>query len=456
MISLTYPVAKDYIVVENIKEARKKLSKIGIELAEESNLISDVDEVQMRTIIFREPEILKLPGYKYLGTKKYEDGIPAIFAIEGCENLFLQNDERCDHCNISRHRTTYHYFKNDDGKTVCIGSACAEQMFGIDLNKILFKYWGIVLGLIEHSGFGSECEEESERGPKNRSSVLLFDLINLTMYSIENYGWKSKSDDDSTVENIKGLLYSTERKNELEMSLKYKADFGGITEKLIKRFSSEPTNNFEFNIFSALFDVDDNGPRLKTNIIEKSFGLVCYAIHEVTKIVLSLSQRHLGVIGEKISFKGTIAKITPYETQWGWSKSIVFVTDNKEQINWFTGADGDTWIVGETYDCSATVKDHVFRKIGDSANHITKVTRVVQNPFYKIEKVPFKDKEIYHWFKTEYVDIARKIGLTAKFKTFGTKKYSLEVYKGGHIGYINVLVNKEIKDVLENTRIQVI
>jgi hypothetical protein len=234
-----------------------------------------------------------------------------------------------------------------------------------------------------------------------------------------------------------------------------KIDGEDIKSKLKEKYSKEPTSNFEYNIFNSLFIKDDTGIHFRQYFTEVS--MVCFAIKSVSEPEFTYSTQHIGSIGEKIIFEGIISSINAFETDFGWAKSISFMTDDQVQINWFTTSSSEFWIVGEHYKVSATVKDHKKKRIKDKDHFITSITRAKEMPLFQSEKDtitenPFFDEHLTEWINDPIIiKWAKKTGVIAKHKTFGKKKFSVEVIKGGYPDMVTIEVNKELPGVLENS-----
>lgn len=99
--------------------------------------------------------------YKYIGTVNVKDGVKTVFCPDNTFLLHFQSDSNvCDHCHTKRLRNTYHLFE-DHGRVLKIGSSCAKDFFGYDVDKILHVYYETFAVIRSFEEFDEKCCRES-------------------------------------------------------------------------------------------------------------------------------------------------------------------------------------------------------------------------------------------------------------------------------------------------------
>lgn len=382
MITLNYPTKYDALVEMNVTEAQIRLKKVGGSLEELSNTLSERNGELWRSIELKEPELVKLSGYQYLGTRKYENGIASIFAIEQQDQLFKEEDDRCDLCHSKRERNVYHYF-NHNGNVVCLGSSCAKKTFGIDFEKSLFKYWEVILGLREYVEKFHDPENEGigTRGC-GFDSYDFEEVVKTTIYEVRNNGWISKTKADltgflTTATSVEMILRDRELSKLKDKAMSLDIDMVEVEKKLIEEFWKEtPENNFESNMINAIFISDDNQVLLRKQF--SKLGMVVFAIHNVTTPKLNdrVSDHFVGVEGQRSDFKGMVEKLSTYQHDYGVGTVVVFRTLCGAEMLWFnTNGSGD-WQTGEFVKFKATVKRHKTVSFKQTDKKVTMINRV--------------------------------------------------------------------------------
>lgn len=363
----------------------KKLEKYGLPLVRIEHLdsvkhINDLGNAEKWSeITLVGPETVKT-GNEFVGTISFKDGVKQIFTIAG-EDVVLgaipDAQLTCDHCKVNRRRVKYFFFR-EEGKLVSIGSSCAKDYFGWDIERYLdmFTY------LAEYAG---ELSEEGLGGGRRSSSIFLNDVILATYIATSEWkaAWVSKekaemNDTGSTGQYIFGVLYPAPvdtaliRQKAAVAAALPEGFYENVQAKLLAQFGNlDPSSDFEFNVFNNLFMGKGD---LREFVV--SPGIVGYAIHSVMheKIESDASvSSFVGTVGEKVTFKATILEVKEIQTQFGASLLIIMADENGNQLKSFSTAQfAYDAVVGNTYTVTGTIKSHDTYK-GTKSTMLTRI-----------------------------------------------------------------------------------
>ena len=326
------------------------------------------------------PEVMKR-DCSYVGTITFNEGIRQVFTLKG-EDVVLgaipDSELRCDHCHTNRKRVKYFFFREND-KLVCIGSSCAKDYFGWDIERYLDMYTSLV-------ETGSELENEDNGDGAHRSSLIYIDDLILATY-IATDEWKGMWVSRDKTEVTGGLssgqivfltLYPSkddtetiELKRRLSASLP-KEFYDNVKAKIIEKYGNiDPKNDFEWNLFSNCFS-DKN--ELRDFVV--SPGAVAYTIyntmHEIITMDTSKSE-FLGIEGDRITRDITVTEIKSISTQYGHSLLVMMADDEGNVLKSFTtSAFFYNVKVGDKLRVSGIVKSHDMFK-GIKSTLITRI-----------------------------------------------------------------------------------
>ena len=367
--------------IENLMKTNKKLAKYGKEATivntKTFSLIDKNNRTQnMVTIAVEAPQVAHNgKDVKYVGTVAIKDGVKEIFSAD--ESVVLGNEElRCDHCKINRYRVKFFFFV-EGGKVLCIGSSCAKDYFGWDVERVLDAF---------NNGMASFDAEDEGEGKKKRwnRDFGMKDLIVATYMATENFrkAWVSKAKAEingsmSTGKAVFGIL--TPLKHETDIIDAFKATYetlkdqiDSMVDTLTAKWNIPPTNDFEYNIVNNLFYTE--GGDLREFVV--SPGIVAYAIYSTfhkDEQVEGTKSEFVATEGERITATVTVKNVKGFDGQYGISYLVTMTTPEGNVLKTFASGDFGNVEVGQTLTIKGTVKKHDLYK----GNKETMLSRVV-------------------------------------------------------------------------------
>jgi hypothetical protein len=355
-----------------LNKINKKLGKYGQEISilSTSERIIKNEETGKATILvdieLSGPQVLHNgKNVTYVGVVSFKDGIKQIFSNDEtiCLGDIPDSNLVCDHCHINRYRVKYFFFK-EEGKLVSIGSSCAVDYFGMDVERYLDVFTASMNDLDSEFGTGSKYYDMD-------SLQKVLNAVYATTNGFKGY-WVSKDKAEvngnvSTSSAIKGLLNPPRApygKEEREIMQNAETEIGDKTPELLKKVAEKwninPSNDFEHNIVNNLFYNDEEGKReLREFVI--SPGIVGYAIYAALATPESkekINSEWIGTIGEKIL---TIVKVVDrkiIDSIYGQTTLVSMRDENGHSFKTFTTSVASGWEIGRTLNIKGTVKAH--------------------------------------------------------------------------------------------------
>lgn len=218
--------------------------------------------------------------YEYIGTINVKDGVKTVY----CANPLLyapylrhfqSNSDICDHCRTKRQRNTYHLFDNHE-TVLKIGSTCAKDFFGYDVDKILSIYYEIFM--IIH-----DFEELDEEHCRNSFAYSCDEIYSRVMSFTKSCSyWESVEKTDlgfGTSTKIRNSLIEDKNFPILKMPLE-------LLEKIRKYWEEQKnTSAFALNMWEAV---------RHDYAVNKNIGSYAYAIFGAIKGIKEKEDRKGG------------------------------------------------------------------------------------------------------------------------------------------------------------------
>jgi hypothetical protein len=284
-----------HVFFDRLKKLQKKAKKYDIQL----NLVSE-KEIEKREIIkvgersvfsgcswvaqtkeIRTPyktfevevtsEHIQRENVEYVGTVNNEGGIKQIFSKR--DDIVLHDEkERCDHCRHNRYRVKYHFFL-ENGELKSIGSSCAKEYFGINIEVALQVY-----------EIEKNIEEEERCYFSSKIGYSLDDIIAATMYVCKGGAWV-KGGVTELLDRVSHPETRKEWKDRKEFEDYIKSHGGGekineIVKKVETHFKEKKLrSDFDHNMYNSLMDKEGN-IRLW---VERGIGVAAYGIFTVIR-----------------------------------------------------------------------------------------------------------------------------------------------------------------------------
>jgi hypothetical protein len=351
----------------NAKLLRYNLPTITVLQLDSVKHITELGKVEKwAKVVLDAPKTVKAGAdIEYLGTILFVDGIKQIFTVETADVTLGDIPDAsltCDHCKVNRKRIKYFMFR-ENGKIVSIGSSCAKDYFGWDIERYLDMFTYL-------ADAAKELTEESMSSGFHSHSIFLNDVILATYMATSKWKseWVSKakadlSDKPSTGKVITHILFPFEDRGLVEEKRAVKASlpatfYEEVQAKLVATYGNTiPSNDFEHNIINNCFDGDGT---LREFVV--SAGIVGYAIYSVMHEKQAGSARvsnFVGTVGDRISAFVKVLDIKAIESAYGTSLLLVMEDSDGNLLKTFsTSQFAYNLVVGNTCTITGTIKCH--------------------------------------------------------------------------------------------------
>jgi len=279
-------------------------------------------------------------------------------------DLARSRKSNCDHCNKLRTRNKLFVFKKD-GEMHTIGSTCAREWYGIEIEGFLNAWKGIC-----------SMTDEDEREYRNKAysrMAFVSEILVYCMASIDRQGFIASKFDNSTV-NDANYCYNwnhipeCRKGNRTPETLDHIRNSEKSFNEMIVRMSEwyqtfSPTTLFDHNLRSGVLDLTLTFGQAPWAIIkwmdaEKLAyrnGMAKNAPAEVPAAELLLApNEYVAGSGEKVSIDGQVVFTRAFDTDYGTSYlikiatvegTIVWFSSNFEYVNCnFNDLIRGTWV----------------------------------------------------------------------------------------------------------------
>lgn len=304
-------------------------------------------------------------GWEFLAavdTVETEDGADFVLrTAPGVEESNVDRSSlvpgRCQHCNTVRRNRRYTYLvRNTEGETAQVGSTCLKDFLGWEGKPVFI--------------FADEAEDELREfagGLVGSAAEYSAETVVAAAWGVSRlYGWVPVSaagyGQRSTREAVSAYLYGNSREDR------------ELQAEVAPEMAAAQTKAQEI-IAALLAGLEGNGDYVTNlkillkarNVEGKHLGIVVSAVGAYERMLGQQVERKareekvtefVGAVGEKLTFTGTVAHLTPVESDWGTSM-LVTVEDGKHVFKMFTSA-AWAWEVeqGQQVTVKATVKLH--------------------------------------------------------------------------------------------------
>ena len=255
----------------------------------------------------------------------------------------------CDHCKVNRYRKTTIVIKNENGEMKSIGTSCANDFFGHNmnlwLNKMSWYLWNP--SIVE----GEDDDYIMSRVSSGSMKFPLEDVVAQTNHiMVEDGGYIPATEMLST----KATLI----RDFSEYKMEFTNEDIEVAKKVIEWVkNSEGTSNYMFN----LRQIVKNG-----SVGVKSFGLVASMVHAYEKETVRKMNAEkdvrpsefIGNVGDKkVSFEATYDGNVTFDTDYGLMHIHKFHDNDGNVIVWKTKNNIHV-NAGSKIEFVATIKEH--------------------------------------------------------------------------------------------------
>lgn len=313
------------------------------------------------------PELVQHQGFSFMGTVSLSEGVRTIFATdEGEKSGFNFNEvgNTCDHCGHNRKRNTVHVFRNEAGEFVRIGSTCAKEFFGLDINALLRTSTQIIEACDEMDGDFEGARWTGFSGHELLRAAIILWKRDSFWTSSSKAQMENSCPSSHTLSAMLGRHGFELRKNIEESTLKAmkEVSIAELVEKMEEMFSPNPGENastFEVNVANALFQGKD---RLAEFFPFKTLGLVGWAAFKALngdeKKEKKIPSQWVGNVGDKINLSCKVSGLRSIDSGFGPSL-LVTMTCGTDVVKTFSTARWtDNIEEGDEVTLVGTVKKH--------------------------------------------------------------------------------------------------
>lgn len=343
-------------------------------------------------------ETPKYAGWEFAATLQHLGGENIVRAVAGRDEdiprKYRNAGPNCDHCRSSRQRSDTYLLRHEDGRFVQVGSSCLKDFLGSERALAIADratFLSQVRALLEDEGW-------SRSGGGSRPPILMLSTyLAMVALFIREKGWVSKkmaqeSPDPETTRATAGRAWD---------EFFRKLDRGETR--------AEPTPEDEAmaeqaiawaeNLSDAEVDKPGMGDYLHNVRAIARSGIAEWRTHGIAASMVAAYRRAMGIqerkkeaaakrayldewlgtVGEKITVVAKLDFFYRYETQYGVTTLLKFITPEGANVAWRASSSPvEESDVGKLYKVSGTVKGHDIYK--DQKQ--TFVTRA------KVEEVP--------------------------------------------------------------------
>jgi hypothetical protein len=358
---------------ELVAKANKPLAKLGLPQLVVTSVtprkFKDLapDGKEFTRVVFdaeiEVPQVLvQIAGVQVVARLENIEGLNMITRIgeyEGNLDAYREATIECQHCNLQRNRKGSWVVLNPEGQQIQVGDTCVDLYFGVNVERILRTSYQIH-SILNSDDFGG-CPREYEHTAR---------FIALCAWTASTRGFVTKKQADEQVSTstsqearwLCGPLHSNDPRERED----YNAKNAQADQWLKENYEGQSVSQLVLDFWMEREELSEFEHNCRVAILSQNLryqGLVAYAtklwvdaIHKTTQATPPPSQ-HVGQVGDKLSFTGTIKNIYRFSTQWGTTTQIIFM-DPQGNIFVWKATNNPGVNVGETVKVRGTVKAH--------------------------------------------------------------------------------------------------
>lgn len=329
-------------------------------------------------------------GWQFVATLQHLSGENIVRAVSGraddIPRKYRTAGPQCEHCRVDRLRADTYLLKHDDGRFMQVGSTCLKDFLG---NEDALKLASGATFVAEAMALlGSDESFGSEGG--GRADFPLETFLGFVALAIREVGWFSAkvaserdiigTGDAAWEEMTRKLRYGEERaqptKEDQETAERAAAWAESLSDEEVDQSSmGSYLHNIRAIARSGL--VDWRTRRMAASIVAAYQRAM--SIERMGKAKKPVLDEWLGAVGEKLTVVAKLDFLHSFDTAYGVSTILKFVTPEGAAIVWKASSSPlDREDLGKTYKVVGTVKAHDTYKDRKQ----TSLTRA------KVEEVP--------------------------------------------------------------------
>jgi len=367
---------------EQIAEMNKKAAKLGApeivltQVGTEIEKRKNASKIEIEFVyhLFKvEGATPKLEGWTFVAVIEQlgEENLVKIVPGENCPGLFRTTDYHCDHCNTDRRRKEVFVLRHDDGTHKQVGRNCLSDFLGGKSPEGVLA-WAQIIFELDSTVRESESEGWCHGG---RYSPSIDEYLAVVAICIRRIGWISKKAAESMFPEPMTTAYlawrvCTDTKSRtigelIEEKELYVEDrdleLAKAAVEWAKALPTDQSNDYQYNL----------GVACRAGIVNPSTqGIIASVISAYQRHLdrveeLNIKGRekfldeHVGVVGQRGGFAGlTVKSMKYFDGNYGVKTLVRFKDPEGRTLIWWASGEVEWLKEGESYDISATVKEH--------------------------------------------------------------------------------------------------
>lgn len=298
-------------------------------------------------------------GWHVLGSVSRKTGVElCFFSDDSLVSKFCHNDYHCDHCHHNRLRHTVVIVQNENGEIKQVGSTCLDE-FTCGLSGDLVCSMNDVLHTLkdEDDCLSDDCSDLDHCFFDSVGGYNVFktsDVVACAIHEIKEHGFASKSNSEGGCSTAFVLyqiddFYAEANDSDREDAQKAIEWIKGMSEDDVIKSS------YLYNL-SQIVKEEFCSPR-HFGFLASLYPSYQKAISERIEKEHKAVSNYIGNVGERISVKVTLSKVTAFDTMYGTCFCISMVDENSNRVIWMTSK-APKKNEGDIFTVVGTVKEH--------------------------------------------------------------------------------------------------
>jgi len=309
-------------------------------------------------------------GWTFAASLQHTENGTIVRCVPGTQipEEFRNAASTCEHCKVNRRRNDTFVLQHDSARYMQVGSSCiADFLGGEDASRIAAQ-------AELYASCQAVCMDGTDAsfgGPRNPAFVLSTFLA-ASAAAIRTFGWSSRSSGDMptadrVLKKFTGMIDKDHEKFEVtEDDTALAAEAEAWAESLTDEYLSQQNGDYLHNVrvIARGGSVDSRSAGIAASIVQAYNRNVMQMRRAEAFAAAAAASEHVGTLGKREAFNVKLSGITGFETAFGYTTLLTFVTDDGAIIVWKASTDPKLKAseVGERFRLTGTVKDHtVYR-----------------------------------------------------------------------------------------------
>jgi hypothetical protein len=310
-------------------------------------------------------------GWTFLAALEHLDGENLVRAVPGEDvpPVYRNRGPVCDHCKANRRRNDTFVVRHEDGRTLQVGSTCVRDFLGGAAEADKLASAASILAMARGLCEGG-CEGEG--GSSSAGDSLLASYLPVVAWCVQSQGWISRT--KAREEGREGA--ATADRAWTYLGSKREADRAGVAVTDEHTALAMSAEFWAEHLTDAEVDAE-RGDYLHNLRAVARTGLVNHRSAGIAASMVTAYQRYIGrqrqateraarpessyvgVVKARITVTAKLDFVTGYETQYGYTTVLKFVTEGGTVLVWkASNTDLGRDDVGKVYTVTGTVKGH--------------------------------------------------------------------------------------------------